>query len=109
MHYQTATFWKDGHDQYDRIIFTSSIDSSDIFDNLKIAKHPDYKKHLNQYKVIQINFSEMPDECESYKAYIRRVHKLLKEDLQELYPQLNLDFENATKDLLRKIHERIRR
>ena len=23
--------------------FTSSIDSSDIFDNLKIAKHPDYK------------------------------------------------------------------
>lgn len=86
--------------------FTSSIDSSDIFDNLKIAKHPDYKKHLNQYKVIQINFSEMPDECESYKAYIRRVHKLLKEDLQELYPQLNLDFENATKDLLRKIHER---
>lgn len=48
----------------------------------------------------------MPDECESYKAYIRRVHKLLKEDLQELYPQLNLDFEDATKDLLRKIHER---
>lgn len=86
--------------------FSSSIDSSDIFDNLKIAKDPDYKKHLNQYKVIQINFSEMPDECESYRAYIRRVHKLLKEDLQELYPQLNLDFENATKDLLRKIHER---
>lgn len=73
---------------------------SDIFDNLKIAKHPDYKKHLNQYKVIQINFSEMPDECESYKAYILRVHKLLKRDLQELYPQLNLDFEDATKDLL---------
>ena len=48
----------------------------------------------------------MPDECESYKAYIRRVHKLLKRDLQELYPQLNLDFEDATKDLLRKIHER---
>ena len=86
--------------------FSSSIDSSDIFDNLKIAKDPDYKKHLNQYKVIQINFSEMPDECESYRAYIRRVHKLLKEDLQELYPQLNLDFEDATKDLLRKIHER---
>ena len=43
---------------------------------------------------------------EDYKTYIRRVHKLWKEDLQELYPQLNLDYEDATKDLLRKIHER---
>lgn len=43
---------------------------------------------------------------QDYKAYIQRVHKLLKRDLQELYPQLNLDFEDATKDLLRKIHER---
>lgn len=85
---------------------TDAVDSSDIFDHLKISQDKDYKKHLNQYKVIQINFSELPDECEDYKTYIRRVHKLWKEDLQELYPQLNLDYEDATKDLLRKIHER---
>lgn len=67
--------------------FTDAQDSSDIFDHLKIAKDDDYKTYLNQYKVIQINFSEMPDECEDYKKYIRRINKLLKEDLKELYPE----------------------
>lgn len=86
--------------------FTDAQDSSDIFDHLKIAKDDDYKTYLNQYKVIQINFSEMPDECEDYKKYIRRINKLLKEDLKELYPQLKLDYEDTIKDLLRKIYER---
>lgn len=86
--------------------FTDAQDSSDIFDHLKIAQDDDYKTYLNQYKVIQINFSEMPDECEDYKKYIRRINKLLKEDLKELYPQLKLDYEDTIKDLLRKIYER---
>lgn len=86
--------------------FTDAVDSSDIFDYLKIANEDDYKKYLNQYKVIQINFSEMPDECENYKKYIRRINKLLKEDLKELYSQLKLDFEDTLKDLLRKIYEK---
>lgn len=86
--------------------FTDAQDSSDIFDHLKIAKDDDYKTYLNQYKVIQINFSEMPDECEDYKKYIRRINKLLKEDLKELYQQLKLDYEDTIKDLLRKIYER---
>ena len=83
--------------------FTDAQDTSDIFDHLKIANDDEYKKYLNQYKVIQINFSEMPDECEDYKKYIRRINKLLKEDLKELYPQLKLDYEDTIKDLLWKI------
>ena len=86
--------------------FSCAVDSSDIFDHLKIAQMDDYRKYLNQYNVIQINFSEMPDECEDYKKYIKRVNRLLKEDLKELYPQLNLNFEDNTKDLLRRIFEK---
>lgn len=84
--------------------FSDAVSSDDIFDHLKIAQEDDYRKYLNQYKVIHINFSEMPDECENYKKYIRRINRLLKEDLQELYLELKLDVEDAVRDLLRKIY-----
>ncbi len=35
--------------------YTCSRDSSDLFQNLKIASSPDYKKHLNKYNVIYID------------------------------------------------------
>lgn len=88
--------------------FTDAQDSRDIFDNLKIAKDNNYKKYLNQYKVIRINFSEIPDECGDYRKYIRRIRKRLKEDLKELYPQLKLDYEDTIRDLLWKIYARTR-
>lgn len=38
--------------------YARGIDSSPLFDELKIASFGDYKKHLNQYDVIFINISD---------------------------------------------------
>ena len=46
--------------------FSHGVDSTEIFSKLKIAESTGYKKHLNTYDVIRIDFSRMPRNCNSY-------------------------------------------
>lgn len=68
--------------------YTRGIQSEALFSELEIAKRESYEKHLNQHNVIYIDFSRMPDFCESYKEYIKNIIDMLKEDLLQSYPQL---------------------
>lgn len=47
--------------------FGKTIDSRELFDSLNIAKWHGYPKHLNQYDVIYIDFSQMPKERGDYQ------------------------------------------
>ena len=38
--------------------YCKNCDSSGLFDGLKIAQSPDYKKHLNQYNVIHVDMND---------------------------------------------------
>jgi len=78
-------------------------DSSEMFDTLKISGQKGYRENLNQYNVIYIDFSEMPEECDSYLKYIRRIKKYLKEDLANAYPEAGVDRDTAVWDILNKI------
>ncbi|NBJ02681.1 hypothetical protein D3Z62_21900 [Lachnospiraceae bacterium] len=86
--------------------FGKSVDSSELFDFLAIAKHKKYKEHLNQHNVIYIDFSRMPENCNSYQAYISRIQSGLKEDLILEYPELPLDPAKAVWDNLQMIFEK---
>lgn len=86
--------------------FGKSVDSSELFDFLAIAKHKNYKEHLNQHNVIYIDFSRMPENCNSYQAYISRIQSGLKEDLILEYPELPLDPAKAVWDNLQMIFEK---
>lgn len=86
--------------------FGKSVDSSELFDFLAIAKHKNYKEHLNQHNVIYIDFSRMPENCNSYQAYISRIQSGLKEDLILEYPELPLDLAKAVWDNLQMIFEK---
>lgn len=68
--------------------FTKGYDSGRLFDDLKIASSPAYEKHRNQYNVIHIDLSRMPDMCRDYKQYMENILRCLKEDLLEAYPCL---------------------
>ena len=35
--------------------YSRGCDSRELFQNLKIAQHPDFEKHLNKYHVIHLN------------------------------------------------------
>ena len=55
--------------------------SSLIFDHLKIAESEKYQKYLNQYDLIYIDFSRLPENCTSYQQYISQIITGLKNDL----------------------------
>ncbi len=80
--------------------------SKQLFDSLKISRHEEYDKNLNQHDIIYIDFSQMPEECNSYLQYIRRIKNYLKADLLEKYPDFNLDIGDAVWDILTTIFEK---
>lgn len=69
--------------------FSNACDTGSIFDSLQISRRPDYRKYLNQYDVIYIDFSEIDDECKSYNAYIKSIKDVLRQDLYMAYPEVN--------------------
>ncbi|MBU3874871.1 ATP-binding protein [Faecalicatena sp. AGMB00832] len=67
--------------------YTKGYDSDKLFADFKIACTQEYRDHLNQHNVIQIDFSRMPDFCTSYQEYLESILKMLKSDLAEAYSQ----------------------
>lgn len=86
--------------------FEKAADAFFIFDRLRISQYKDYQKHLNQYEVIYIDFSRMPENCTSYDAYIHRISCGLKEDLIRKYPELDLDILKPVWDTLQMVFEK---
>ena len=65
--------------------YTKGLDSQELFQDLKISKDENYSKHLNQHNVIYIDFSRLPDPCNSYEDYIMYIKQYLFDDLEEAY------------------------
>ena len=80
--------------------FEKYEDTKEIFDQLKISKSPEYEKHRNKHDVIYIDFSKMPEDCDSYDQYISRIINRLKKDLIREYPDADYEEEDALWDIL---------
>ncbi len=85
--------------------FGKGCPSASLFNQTRITTNSEYEAHLNKYNTIFIDFSEMPEDCNSYQQYIQRIRKNLKDDLCVTYKNLNLNPQDAIWDLLRKIFE----
>ena len=86
--------------------FSNACDSSDVFDTLKIAGIEKYKEHLNVHDVIYIDFSEIDDECRSYREYIRNIKSLLKEDLHAMYPEVEFRKNGSVAEDMKRVYAR---
>lgn len=86
--------------------FGKAADAKELFDHLAIAASSRYPEELNQYHVIFIDFSELPEQCRSYDAYISRILRGLKDDLREAYADLMLNPEKAVWDMLTEIFQK---
>lgn len=84
--------------------FSKGCDASTVFDHLNIAKYDSYRKHLNQYNVIYIDFSEMDDECKSYASYISNIKALLREDLHSAYHDVSFRKNGSISEDLKRIY-----
>lgn len=97
--------------------FGKTADASKIFSELKIAS-PEisrklkntglgcYRDYLNQYDIIYIDFSEVPENCTSYTAYITRITQNLKMDLAEQFPEFCFNTKNSVWDMLTAIYQK---
>lgn len=88
--------------------FGKGSDSGGLFGHLQISEYEQYASHLNQHNVIFIDFSRMPEHCDSYQNYITRISEGLKEDILHEYSSLNLDESKAIWDILLKVFQETR-
>ena len=80
--------------------YSRGCDSRRLFQGLKIATHPDFEKHLNQYNVIHLNMQNFLSKTQTIEQMIALVTKAVGRDLLRAYPDVDyLDFlRNLLKD-----------
>lgn len=62
--------------------------SGELFDALKISKSGSYHTHLNQYNVISMSLNSLPEDGDTYADYLALIKGTLKDDIEEVYPEL---------------------
>ena len=82
---------------YDR-----SCDSHNLFDDLEIAKSPDYETHLNQYPTIFLDWNRFADT--DTKNVVKNAQKAVIEDLRTKYSFIKAD-EDKLMNALVEINE----
>ncbi|MCC8068071.1 MAG: ATP-binding protein, partial [Clostridiales bacterium] len=99
--------------------FSKGIDSSHIFDSLEIAQNSketpadvsavneqfDYRKYMNQYNVIYVNFINPANLSKSYDEFISRIEKPLSRDLHKAFPGVDFWEDASPIEDLALIHE----
>ncbi len=86
--------------------FGKAAEAEGVFDRLNIALAPEYREHVSRHNVIYIDFSEVPRDCVSYKQYIDRIQNGINSDLAEEYPDLKIDIQGSTWDILNEIFQK---
>ena len=65
--------------------YTKGYDTHELFENLKIAKTASFEEHINKHHVIYIDFSSVPQNCNSYEQYIDSIYKKMRKDLIDYF------------------------
>lgn len=96
--------------------FGKAADMKDIFSRLAIASPKlsqklqkasceSYLNYLNQYDIIYMDLSEVPENCVSYHAYINRILQGLKNDLLQKFPESDIHMEYSVWDILTSVYQ----
>ena len=70
--------------------YSRGCDSRELFQGLKMATHPDFEKHLNQYNVIHLNMRDYLTESENMKQLIQVVEDDWLDELQQEFSDLRM-------------------
>ncbi len=85
--------------------FGKGINTSSVFEHLKISTYENFHCHLNQHNVIYISFNELPQNCSDFHSYIGRIQKMLKNDLKKEFPNVEIHEDDAVWDILNAAYE----
>ena len=68
--------------------YSRGCDSEEMFAGLKISKHPDFKKHLNQYDVIHLDIQWCMEPAGGAERVVSYISEKTIEELREYYPEV---------------------
>ena len=68
--------------------YSCGVDTSAMFENLKIAKAESFKEHLNRYDVIKINMQTFLSRTRSAEEMLYRLQKYLTAELSAKYKEV---------------------
>ena len=86
--------------------YSKGCDSKKLFSNLKIAKNPDFEKHLNKYNVISLNLPQLTTNPNDGNEIIDNIHKLVIKDLKNIFPKIVNKSDTDLGFTLNKIYEK---
>lgn len=87
--------------------YSKNADFKNLFDKLKISRASSYLEHLNKHNVIYMTFNQLPDKDCTYKEFIGRYIDFLKSDLQDLYPELEINENMLISDIFEQVYNKI--
>ncbi|WP_417341479.1 AAA family ATPase [Gordonibacter urolithinfaciens] len=70
---------------------TRGLDAAPLFEGLEVSCDPAAMAHLGAHDVIYIDFSVLPDECESYRDYIDAIRAGIVDDLRAFAPEAGVE------------------
>lgn len=70
--------------------YSRGCDSKELFSGFKIAQHPDFEKHLNQYNVIHLNIPPFMDEAENVQEMVQFIKDDVMEELLDAFPNVHM-------------------
>lgn len=85
--------------------YTTGYDNQNLYKGLKIENRESFQEHLNKHHVVYIDFSRLPDQCDSFNDYITWINNRLKNDMLEAYG-VNEDQSDAIQDIFNKTNEK---
>ena len=68
--------------------YSRGCQSEKLFEELKIAKDPSFRQHLNRYNVFFMNMQEFLSRSKTVEKMILRISQLLMRDLKQEYPDI---------------------
>lgn len=80
--------------------YGNAYHSGPVFDSLKISKAKNYIVHLNQYNILNMCMSSLPDSAGTYQEYIAYIKSSLEHDILTAYPELKKETFHSISDLL---------
>ena len=87
-----------------QLTYDRSVDTKELFHDLKISSTEGYEKHLNQYDVLKINMQEFLSATSDIESMMRMVSEYLIYDLKEQYTKVRFRDEKNLVQVMKDIY-----
>ena len=88
--------------------YSRGCNSKEMFSKYKIAKDPDFEKHLNKYNVIHINMVNYLGETKNITEMLRFITDDITDELTEQFPDLKMPRRPTLLNIINKAFEQFR-